>query len=102
MGGPQHSVAHLAQVVIGDVRVGEAVGHHLALFGDLDAAADRAGRLRQDRLVGRPTAAPDGAAATMKERQRHVMLAADVDQRPLRAVERPVGRQNPPSLLESL
>ena len=99
VGGAQHRVAHLPQVAVGDVRVGKSVGNDFSLLGDFDAAAHRPGRLGQDRLVGRAAAAPDGAAAPVKEGQCDTVPSANSDQRTLRAMQRPVGRQEPAVLV---
>ena len=44
-------------------------GDRLALLGQLEAAVDRAGRLREDRRVGRAAAAPGAAAAAVEDGQ---------------------------------
>ena len=59
------------EVAPGRRRLGVLGGDHLALLGDAQLAVDRAGRLGQDRLVGRPAAAADGAAAAVEQPQPH-------------------------------
>ncbi len=66
---------------------------HLALFGHAQRAVDRSRRLRSDREVRRAAAAADAAAAAVKERDRHAVCAAGRDDRFLRLVELPGGRQ---------
>ena len=67
---------------------------HLALLGQADLPVHRARRLRQDRLVARAAAAPDGAAAAVEQAQRDAVLVAQLgeqrDQRDLGAVQLPV------------
>ncbi len=43
------------------------VGQHFTLFGELDLAMHGAGRLRQNRFMGRAAAAADGAAAAVEQ-----------------------------------
>src|SRR6185503_14739473 len=65
----------------------------LALLGQPQAAADAAGRLREDRVVARAAAAADRAAAAVEEAQSHAVRCAGIDERPLRPVDRPARRQ---------
>ena len=54
------------EIAPADLGVGVFAGDHLALLGDADLTLQGAGRLRQDRLKARPTAAADRAAAAME------------------------------------
>ena len=81
------------QVAPAEIGIRILAGDDLALLGDAQAAADAARRLREDRLEARPAAAADGAAAAVEEPQLDAVVAKRVDERQLRAVERPVGRQ---------
>ena len=91
--GHQHRVHHLLQMAAGNGGTAVPLVNHLALFCDADTAVYRAGRLGQNRPVGRAAAAGNRAAAPVKQRHRHAMLAADRRQRFLRLVQFPVGRQ---------
>ena len=77
----------------GDVGQAELRLDHLALFGDAQPAVDRTRRLRLNRKIRRTAAAADAAAAAVKQRQLDVRVAAGVDNRLLRAIQRPVRRQ---------
>ena len=57
-------------------------GDDLALLGDARSAVDAARRLGEDRVVARPAAAADGAAATVEQAQPHAVRRAP---RPARA-----------------
>jgi hypothetical protein len=58
------------QRAFGDRQQAELLGDDLPLLGDLDAAADGAGRKRGQRPPHRrPAAATDGAATSVKERE---------------------------------
>ena len=70
----QHGGCHRFQVVEGQFGQGILRGQHLSLFGDLDAAAEGAAWLGQDRLVGRPPTPAHGAAAAMEDPQGHPVL----------------------------
>ena len=59
------------------------------LFGDANLPLHRAARLREDRLVARTAAAPDGAAAPVEETDAHAMLAEHFDKADLRLVKLP-------------
>ncbi len=76
-----------------EFRVRVFAGDDLALLGDANGTLDRTRRLSQDRLVARPAAAPDRAAATMEEARLDVVTAEDVDERHLGLVELPAGGQ---------
>ena len=71
--------------------VGIFVRDHLALLGDAEAAADRAGGLGGDGAAGRRAAAGDRAAAAMEEGDRDALLGADLGQLRLRLGKLPVG-----------
>jgi hypothetical protein len=71
------------------LQVAVLVVQHLALLGELDLAVHRAGRLRQDRLVGRTAAAADGAAAAVEQPAAHAALAGDAQDLLLRLVQVP-------------
>ena len=75
-------------------RVAVAGERHLALLGDLEPAADRAGRLPEDRAVRRAAAAAERAAAAVEQRERDAAVA-----RPHREVRLRVGtaRGSPPA-----
>ena len=60
--------------------IGVFVRDHLALLGDAEAAADRAGGLRRDGAPRRRAAAGDRAAAAMKEGDRYARIGADLGQ----------------------
>ena len=73
----------------------ELLRDDLALLGDLDASVDRARRQRGERAIDRRSAAaPDAAAAAVKERQLDPGLANRSAERFLRAVERPRRRDH--------
>ncbi len=86
----QAGVHDLMQMPSGNVRVAITIGDHFALFGDLDAAFQRGGRMRQNGAVGGAAAAPDAAAAPVKELQRHPVFLANLDQPLLRQIQIPV------------
>ncbi len=65
----------------------------LALLRDAQSAGHAAGRLREDRLVRRPAAAPDRAAAPVEEPQLDAVRRERVDQPHLGAIQRPVRGQ---------
>ena len=69
---------------------GVLVGDDLALLGDLDRAVEAAVGLRHDRLGRRTAAATDRAAAAVEQPQHHAVLAGDVAQRALGAVDLPL------------
>jgi hypothetical protein len=54
-------------------------GDDLALFGDAKAARDTSRRLGEDRIVARPAAAADRAAAAVKQAQMHAVRRRRVD-----------------------
>jgi hypothetical protein len=74
---------------------GEAVleRDRLALLGQLQPAGRVAGRLREDRSVGRPATAAGAAAAPVEDRQLDVGLTGDLDELFLRAVDRPLSSE---------
>ncbi len=72
-----------------DFRVGILAGDHFALLGDADLALHGPGRLREDRLVARPTAPPDRTAAAMEQAQPDLVSPEDIDQHQLGLVELP-------------
>ena len=59
------------EVAVGQPGQPVLVGDHLALLGDLDRAAHRAGRLAQDRRVSGPSAPADGASPPVEHRHPH-------------------------------
>jgi hypothetical protein len=67
--------------------------NHLALFGNPQAAVDRARRLRLQREIHRSAAAADAAAAAVEQRQVRPRVAADANECFLRAVQLPIRRQ---------
>src|SRR5690606_36465369 len=62
------------EIAATEFRIGVLGGDDLALFGDADAALHRALRLGEDGLVAGTAAATDGAAATVEQAQRDVVL----------------------------
>ena len=84
---------HLLEVAPRDRRVGVVGGDDLALLGQLEPGVDRARRLAEDRPVGRSPAPPDRAAAAVEEGQLDAARRGRRDQRRLRLVEQPGGRQ---------
>src|SRR5579871_4082654 len=70
-----------------------AKGDDLALLREADAPVEAAGGLRDDRATGAPAAAPDGAAAPVKEAQADAGLFAHPGKARLRVVQRPYGGQ---------
>jgi hypothetical protein len=66
---------------------------HLALLGQAELPVHRAGRLREDRLVARPAAASDRAAAAVEQAQRDAVVAPQageqIDQVDLGAIQLP-------------
>ena len=77
----------------GDVTVGIAVGHHLALLGDLEVAAERVWGAREDGPAHGAATASDGPAPPVEERQPDAMPRGGVGQLGLGAVEQPGGRE---------
>jgi len=75
------------------VGVGIFAADDLALLGDPQSAVDAPLGLREDCVVARSAAAPDGAAASVEQSELDAMLAKRLDQVELRAIERPVRRQ---------
>jgi hypothetical protein len=51
--------------------------HYLALFGDLYMTGERTTRLRNYRMMGWPTTAPDRSTASVKERELNVALVSN-------------------------
>ena len=94
-GGQERGGSHLLEVSPGDGDVGEVGRDDLPLLGELEAAVHRPRGLREDRAVGRPAAAPDGATPTMEQRERDAVPPGDAHQRLLRPVEEPVRGQEP-------
>src|SRR5690606_36412245 len=66
-GGEQHGAGDLLDVPPGDLAVAVAGEDDLALLGHLEAARDRARRLRQDRPVGGAAAAAEGTAPAVEQ-----------------------------------
>src|SRR6201746_1154507 len=67
------------QIVAADLGVGIFAGDDLALLGDPDLAVHRAAGLRDDRLIARPAAAADRAAAAVEQPQAHVVAFEHLD-----------------------
>ena len=84
---------HLLEVAAGDRRVGVVGGDDLALLGELEPGVDRARRLAEDRPVRRSPTPSERAAAAVEEGQRDAARLGRLDQRRLRLVEQPGGRQ---------
>ena len=63
------------EIAAPEIRVRIFARDHLALLGDADGALHGAARLREDRLIARPTAAADGAAAAVEKTKRNAMRA---------------------------
>ena len=70
--------------------IGIFEGDHLALLGDAEAAADRAGGLGGDGAAGRRAAARHRAAAAMEEGDGRAHLGADLGQLRLRLGQLPI------------
>src|SRR5918996_6354801 len=70
--------------------VGVLARDHLALLGEAQRRVDRARRLGEHRVVARPAAAADGAAATVEEPQAYSPAITYLHQRRLGLIERPV------------
>jgi hypothetical protein len=64
------------------------------LLGELDLTMHRVGGLGEDRLVGRPAAAPDRAAASVEEPAGDTLIVGELDHAALRLVETPARGQN--------
>ena len=77
------------QIAAADFGVGIFAGDDLALLGDADLAVHRAARLRDDRVIARPAAAADRAAAAVEQPQAHVVALEHLDQADLGLVELP-------------
>ena len=91
----------LLERAAGQLGVGVLGGDDLALLGDPHAAAQRARRLGEDRLVRGRAAARRRAAAAVEERHLDAVLGPLGDELLLRAVDRPLAREEPASLAES-
>ena len=63
------------EVAPAELRIGVLARDDLALLGDAQPAGHAARRLREDRLVRRAAAAPDGAAAAVEQPQLHAVRA---------------------------
>src|SRR5205814_7795037 len=88
--GAQDGVEGLLEVTVGDAGVAVARESHLALLGHADARAQAASRLAQDRAVGRASPASHRTPTPVEEQQAHALVAAQVRELALRAVELPV------------
>ena len=73
------------QIAAADFGVGIFAGDDLALLGDADLAVHGAAGLREDRLVARPAAAADRAAAAVEQPQPDV-VAPNTSTRPISAL----------------
>ena len=89
----QHGACHLFEVTDRDHRVAIAGKYDFALLGDFEMGRQRARRLASDRPTGGSSAASDGTAAAMEERQLDLVAAGPADEVRLRPVEGNVGCQ---------
>jgi len=92
-GGFQYSGQIQVQILLGDIRQAELEANHFALLRSTETPRHRPRRLRQNRRVGRATATPHGAAATMEQQQLNALRTADIDQGFLRSILRPGRRR---------
>ena len=92
-GGLERRRGEDLQIAPGKLGVRVFAGDDLALLGDADCALNRAGGLREDRLVAGPAAAADRAAPAVEQAELDVVTAEHLDQRDLRLVELPAGSQ---------
>src|SRR5258708_39886254 len=77
------------EIAAAEFRIRVFAGDDLALFGDADRTLHRPGRLGEDRLIARPTAAPNRAAAAVKQAQTDAMAPKYFDERDLGLVQLP-------------
>src|SRR5205085_10607713 len=89
----QHGACHLFEVTDRDHRVAIAGKYDFALLGDFEMGRQRARRLASDRPTGGSSAASDGTAAAMGERQLDLVAAGPAGQGPLPPVEGEDGPQ---------
>ena len=75
--GQERGAAGLLDVARGQGGIREVVGAHLALLGDLDAAAEGVARQGADGAVGGTAAAADRAASAVEDAEGDAVLAAD-------------------------
>ncbi len=90
--GLEHRGERDLEVEAGQPRQRVLVAEHLTLLGDLDRSVEAAVGLGQHGLTGRATAATDRAAAAVEEPEHDAVLAPDVAQGALGAVDLPLGR----------
>jgi hypothetical protein len=97
-GGLQRGGDQGLQVAPADFRIGVFGADHLALFGQADLPAHGARGLRQDGLVARAAATPDGAAAAVEHAQLDAVargqFVEQFHQRDLGAVQLPVAGED--------
>ena len=99
--GEQDGAGHLLEMAPRDRRVRVVRGDDLALFGELQAAVDRARRLPEDRPVGGAAAPTDGAAAAVEQGQLDAVLRAAATSADCAWWSIQAAARNPDSLFES-
>ena len=77
------------QIAAADLGIGVFAGDDFALLGDADLPVHRAARLRQDRVIARPAAAADRAAAAVEQPQPDAVTLEHLDQPDLGLVQLP-------------
>src|SRR5690606_15402170 len=87
----EHRAHQLLEVAPRDLREGVAEGDHLALLGQTDPSIVSDPGHGEDRLVGAPAPASDGATATAEQTEIDIVLATYLAQTALRLVKGPVG-----------
>ena len=88
-------------MALGHGGVGVAGEHDLTLFGDLQPAGDRSGRLGDDGPVQRTTATAQGAATAVEQGELRSWRAAQVTRSPWVRARFRVALAGPTSLAES-
>ena len=89
----QHRRKQRFEVALRQIGIPVFARNDFALLGEAQEAVHRACGLRANRLVARPAAATDAAAATVEQTQTNTVLCKSFDERCLRTIERPVGRE---------
>src|SRR5437763_16157532 len=95
----QHRRNQMLEILPAQFRIEIFAGDDLALLGDADARGNRAGRLREDRLVARSATAANGPSAAVENAQRDAATLEYLDQRHLGLVEFPAGGEESPVLV---
>ena len=89
------------EVLEGDLGIAVSGRDNLALLGQLQAQLDGSRRLAEERPLQLSTTPPDGATATVEQRELHIPSPRDIDEGRLGPMEQPVRGRNPDSLFES-